>query len=178
MAVLCGASVLALISALPPNPVRAAPDNPPRAGSGGLVGAIAPPLRVTHVRGPDPVSMQDLRGRVVLLDFWATWCGPCRMVMPLLDALHRQYHDQGLTVLGISGERSAVIRGHLASHPVSYTVAQDGGGTDRTFGVRAIPTLVLIDRAGKVREIYAGLSGARMRELNALIPRLLAEPAP
>lgn len=178
MVVLGGALGLALAAVLVPPPAVAAPNNPPVARRGGMVGALAPPFRASHVRGPDPVSMQDLRGRVVLLDFWATWCGPCRMVMPYLDGLHRQYHDRGLTVLGVSVESSGVIRRHLVRHPVAYTVAHDGTGMSRSFGIRAIPTLVLIDRQGKVRQIYAGLNGARLRELSSLVPRLLDEPRP
>ena len=155
----------------------AAPDNPPVAGPA-MVGLVAPPFQATRLSGPDPSALRDLRGRVVVLDFWATWCGPCQSVMPLLDGLHRRYHGQGLTVLGISDESRPVIQRHLQRNPVAYTVAQDVQGTGRSFGIRAIPTLVIIDRQGKVREVYAGLTGARMRNLVQIVPQLLAEPMP
>lgn len=175
-AVLVGlASLSMLVSAAPP--ASAAPDNPPRA-RGGLEGALAPPFSASHIAGPDSAQLADLRGRVVVLDFWATWCGPCAMVRPLLDSLHQQYHGQGLTVLGISNEPRPIIQNHLLSHPVGYTVARDRGPTSTSYGVSAIPTLVIIDRHGKVRRVYAGLSRTGLREMVGLVPQLLAEPGP
>ena len=176
-AVLVGFASLALLVSATPE-ASAAPDNPPRAATGGLEGTLAPPFSAAHIAGPDSAELADLRGRVVVLDFWATWCGPCAMVRPLLDSLHQQYHAPGLTVLGISNEPRPVIQSHLSSHPVGYTVARDPGPTSASYGVSAIPTLVIIDRHGKVRRVYAGLSRTGLREMVGLVPQLLAEPAP
>src|SRR5690606_23955361 len=93
------------------------------------LGEAAPPIAAQRLSGQDGVSLEDLRGRVVVIDFWATWCGPYRAIMPALDALHRRHHARGLTVLGIAREREASIRQHLVEHPVGYTVARDVGGT-------------------------------------------------
>ena len=145
---------------------------------GALIGAPAPEIRADLIAGPDPVRLDALRGRVVLLDFWATWCGPCRAVMPELDRLSRQYHDRGLTVLGLTDERLETVRAHLARSPVSYTIARDLGGTGHRYGVSAMPTLVVIDRAGQVRDLIVGADAASLERLRQQLERLLAEPAP
>jgi thiol-disulfide isomerase/thioredoxin len=140
------------------------------------VGHAAPALTAERIAGADPVSLADLRGRVVVMDFWATWCGPCRSIMPTLDQLSVMHHEEGLTVLGVAREPTSRLRRHLEADPVSYTIARDTGGTLARYGVRAIPTLVVIDRRGVVREIFVGIEGgATMRELGALVERLLAE---
>ncbi len=160
--------------------VRARLGDPPREARGRigrLVGQSSPTVSATRLAGPDPVRLDALRGRVVLLDFWATWCGPCRATMPLLDAMHQSRHAAGLTVLGLSSERTERIRAHLSRSPVGYTIAADGGTAER-FGVDALPTLVVIDRAGHVRDVMVGVDGSSFRRLDALVQRLLAEPAP
>ena len=150
----------------------------PAATRGTLIGAPAPELGAELIAGPDPVRLDALRGRVVVLDFWATWCGPCRAVMPELDRLSRQYHDRGLTVLGLTDERLDTVRAHLARSPVSYTIARDVRGTSRRYGVTAMPTLVVIDRAGQVRELTVGADAAALQRLRQQVELLLAEPAP
>ncbi len=96
--------------------------------------------------------------------------------MPSLDRLHRAHHDQGLTILGLTRERRPAIEAHLQRSPVAYTVARDLGPTQRSYGVSAIPTLVILDRRGRVREVRVG--GEDLGSLEAFIQRLLAEPAP
>ena len=160
--------------------VRAAPtDTRSAAPSGGLrVGGVPPALDTQLVSGADAVSLDGLRGRVVVVDFWATWCGPCRMIMPELDQLSTRYHGRGLTVLGVARESAADIRSHLSRSPVGYTIARDVGDTMLNYGVRAIPMLVVIDRRGMVRDIVTGIGSADMAQLDALIATLVAEPAP
>jgi thiol-disulfide isomerase/thioredoxin len=165
------AAALALFAAAAP--VLAAPSNGP---SGGHV--RAPLLHAERLSGPDPVDLARLYGRVVILDFWATWCGPCRRVMPLLEQLHRDHHDSGLSVVGISNETASSIRRFLAARPLSYTVGRDLGGTLRSYRVSGLPTLVVIGRDGKIRAMHAGADPAALGRLPALVDALLAEPPP
>lgn len=123
------------------------------------------------------MDLRDLRGRVVVLDFWASWCRPCRAIMPTLDQLHSDHHDDGLTVLGVAREPESRILRHLERSPVHYTIARDAGGTLARYGVRAIPTVVVIDRRGLVREVFVGVDGDALGRIQRLVTTLLAEPA-
>jgi peroxiredoxin len=169
-------AVAALLFALSP-PAGAEPGNEPRAPSTtSLVGSSAPEISVTRVSGSSPLSMAQLRGRVVVLDFWATWCAPCHQVMRVLDGLSRTHEGAGLTVLGISNEPRQLVEAFGSRGHVGYTLASDGAGTMRRYGVRYIPTLVIIDRSGNVREVLHGTVGAA--SLDNQLRSLLAEPAP
>lgn len=158
-------------------PASAAPTRPTRGASNRApaVGQLAPAITGTLVSGSDPVDLERLTGRVIILDFWATWCGPCRMVMPQLDRLHQRHHGRGLTILGISDQPTSVLRAHLQRSPVHYTIAGDGGPTLRRYRVRGIPTLVVIDKGGKVRHISSGVSRGELQRLDRLVSQLLTE---
>jgi len=158
---------------------HAAPGGPPTGGarrSAPLqVGQPPPPLSLSRLSGTEEVTLAGLAGRVIVLDFWATWCGPCQAIMPLLDNMYSRYQAQGLSIVGLSPESEATIRRHMSSNPVRYTIARDVGGTIRAYGVRGIPMLVAIDRTGKVREVMVGVDGSRIRTLDTLVQRMLAE---
>jgi peroxiredoxin len=95
--------------------------------------------------------LQELRGKVVLVNFWATWCPPCRKEMPDLDALYNKFKDQGLVVLAISDEEAAKVSPYLAEHKVSYPVLLDPGRkVNDLFIVEGIPKSFVYDRGGKM----------------------------
>jgi thiol-disulfide isomerase/thioredoxin/outer membrane lipoprotein-sorting protein len=102
------------------------------------------------------VRLSELRGKVVLLDFWATWCGPCRAAFPMMESLHRSFQEKGLVVLGIDDEPPQIARAFLRQNgylaPSLVDANQDAATKYRVGG---IPTTVLIDREGKV--VYYGL---------------------
>jgi thiol-disulfide isomerase/thioredoxin len=157
--------------------VSAAPENEvgrPRQ-SRIAVGEAPPALTLERIAGSEQVTLNGLNGRVVILDFWATWCSPCREVMPALDAMYRRHRTAGLSVIGMSSESDEVIRAHARTSPVDYTVARDIGGTMQRYGVRGIPTMIVLDRRGRVREVFVGVDGASMSRLEGLVTQLLAE---
>jgi thiol-disulfide isomerase/thioredoxin len=145
-----------------------------------LVGTFAPPWKdLQTVSGAFPSSLADIRGHVVVLDFWATWCTPCRAVIPKLDALRAQYAAQGLSVLGVSTEDAQDISQFVQNMGMRYGIAADRHGlTTRAYGVVSLPTLVVIDKRGVVRDASVGYDPSGDARLEATVRTLLAEPAP
>ena len=145
-----------------------------------LVGNFAPAWKdIESVSGSFPSSIGALRGRVVLLDFWATWCGPCRVVVPKLGALQARYGAQGLSVLGVSTENAEEVALFAQRMSVRYAVAIDKHAeTTRSYGVMSLPTLVVVDKRGIVRDVSIGYDSAEDAHLESSVRSLLAEPAP
>jgi len=104
------------------------------------------------------IRLSELRGEVVLINFWATWCGPCRQEMPLLDDLHQRYKDMGFTVLGVNVEKkSDKAKAMLAENPVSFPVLFDSNSdVSKLYNVDAMPTTVMVDRDGNMRHLHRG----------------------
>jgi peroxiredoxin len=96
-------------------------------------------------------SLKALRGKVVMVNFWATWCQPCRREMPDLDALYKRFKDQGLVILGISDEEAAQVKQLLAEQKVSYPILLDPGRkVNEAFRIEGIPKNFVYDREGKL----------------------------
>jgi peroxiredoxin len=119
-----------------------------------LVGRPAPDFEPAIVAGARLSKISELRGKVVLIDFFATWCGPCVLAMPHLEEMHQKLASKGLTVLGISTESSNIVAGAAAKFKLSYSLASDENeGVSGSYRVFALPTMILIDKKGVVREV-------------------------
>jgi thiol-disulfide isomerase/thioredoxin len=128
-----------------------------------------------------PVALADFRGKVVCLDFWASWCTPCRAALPALDALARRHAEAGLAVLAvdIDTDRAAAERFIAERVPSSaMTLLRDpGGDLFKRFGASGMPALYVIDREGRVRAVESGYAVATLEGVEALLGRLLGEPS-
>lgn len=136
----------------------------------------APSYRFALLGGGEAVS-DSLRGKVVLVNFWATWCLPCRAEMPALQMMAARHRDRGLVVLGLSRDAGPVdgVRRFLAERGIDYPVAVVGPEAERLFGgVAGYPTSFLIDRSGQVRQ--QALGPLAMVSFEPAVRRLLAEP--
>src|SRR5207253_7980818 len=138
-----------------------------------------------------PVQLSELRGQVVLLDFWEPWCGPCRATFPRLQKWYESYKDRGLTIIGVT-DLNGQVEGKQLTHaqeldylrdfkkkfhlPYGFAVA-DSSDNDLNYGVSSIPTTFLIDRRGAIRFISVGANEEEVVALGKMIKRLIEEPA-
>ena len=108
-----------------------------------------------------------LSGQVVLVDFWASWCGPCKASFPVMESLHKQYRGRGLVVLAINAdEKSAAMEKFLKQYPVTFAVVRDAAHKlVAAADVATMPTSFLVDRTGKVRFVHTGFHGEATRKL-------------
>ncbi len=157
-------------------------------GSAGCAAARPPPPSARHVGKPLALSAPDLhgllvdvggdQGRVRVVDFWATWCEPCKDALPALDALSRELGPRGLSVYGISiDEDRAQIVDYLAKLPVGFPMLWDKGGERvQRFDVVYMPVTLVVDRRGIVRHVHQGWTAGRAAVERQEVEALLAEP--
>ncbi len=124
-----------------------------------LIGKEAPAFALQSFAG-QPVNLQDLRGKMVLLDFWEVWCGPCIQSMPKVQAMHEKYGEKGLVVLGVTLDKNNLSSNKLFAEKKKFTFTNTLGNeqTEKSYKVNAIPEYILIDKTGKIILAQAGFS--------------------
>ena len=148
-------------------------DNPVeliRADADTLEGRPAPQFNLKSLAG-EAVSLADLKGEVIVLDFWATWCPPCREGLPHIAKLHANHKDAGVRVYAVNlRETPAKIRNFLEQQKIDVPVLLDAdGGVARGYGVSGIPTTVVIGRDGVIRKVFVGFSPEIAKSLDAAV---------
>jgi peroxiredoxin len=147
----------------------------PRQAPSAKVSDLAPDFALTDLEGKE-VRLSDLRGKVVLIDFWATWCPPCREELPHIQRLHEQLESEGLVVLALATDRDpAKVRSFVSHHGFTFTVLPVNPRVAATYRVRGIPTVYLVDREGRIRFRHVGYSRGAEKSLEKETKDLLAE---
>ena len=144
--------------------------------SNATANSLAPNFTLKSKEGEN-VRLSDHRGQVVLLNFWASWCGPCRQEMPILDDMHNKYKSLGFTVLGVNldAKSSKAIK-YLKDTPVTFPVLYDPkGDVSGEYGVQIMPSTVIIDKDGKVRYLHEGYKTGYENDYIKQVKKLLRE---
>lgn len=141
------------------------------------VGEPAPPFTLPSLLQDKTISLQQYSGKVVYLDFWASWCAPCRTSFPLLNKLHQKLKDKGFEVVAINlDEDKAKAEAFLKEIPVGFTILRDEKGewSDK-YVVESMPTSFIIDKQGVIQNIHKGFTSDDINELEQKITELLAK---
>ncbi len=145
-----------------------------------LVGDPMKDFQLEALGREEPLHLGALRGRVIALDFWATWCVPCRMEMPVLQKLHDEFEDRGFTVIGVNlMEDREQAQSYTDELGLTFPIVLDKEGTTaRDYSVGALPTLILIGRDGVIRSVHKGYRQDIEQTLRLELEELTAEEAP
>lgn len=134
-----------------------------------------PDIELYDLQG-NPSKLSDFRGTVVVLNFWATWCGPCRMELPELEKLYNELGGKGLMVLAVSvDEYRQMVPAFIQRMKLTLPVYFLDQATERSLGIGTIPFTLVLDKEGKAVRAYPGYSQEGMRDLKKLAAELLAE---
>ena len=139
--------------------------------------SAAPTFRLPLRGGHEPLTLERLRGQVVMVNFWASWCEPCRTEFPLLDQMYRKYKGAGFTLLGVNVEPDAAkAEEFLARTPVSFPIAYDADSrVSQQYRVSGMPSTLLIDRRGQLRWVHRGYKAGDENEYLDQLRGLLRE---
>lgn len=134
------------------------------------VGQPAPAFELPSLAG-ESISLDAHAGKVRLVNFWASWCEPCRHELPALDAMRNQYKEQGFEIIGISVDKEPEnAKAFLDKIPVSYPVVLDNDfQTAKTYDAQAMPMSYILDRDGKVQAVFTGYSKKKLPAITAAV---------
>ena len=138
-------------------------------------GQPAPALQGMTMSG-EHISLATYRGQVLVVDFFATWCGPCKEAVPHLISLKEKYGRQGAQVLGLAVEDTPkALREFISTKRINYPVAQSNEDLETEYGIRSLPTLFVINKKGIVAGRFQGISDQTLRQVEELLRKALAE---
>jgi len=139
-------------------------------------GRPAPDFTLKSLAGKN-LKLSEMTGNVVLINFWASWCGPCREEMPLLNALHNKYAPLGFSVLGVNVEENVdAARGFMKDFPVDFPVLLDNANqVSEQYKVIAMPTTVVVDRDGNIRYLHQGYKSGDEAKYREMVKTLVRE---
>ena len=140
------------------------------------VSGPAPNFTLKSLSGKN-LKLSEMTGNVVLINFWASWCGPCRQEMPLLNDLHNKYESLGFTVIGVNvEEQSDAARGFISDYPVDFPILLDNNNqVSKLYNVVAMPTTVVVDRDGNLRFLHKGYKPGDEQEYRKMVKTLIRE---
>lgn len=141
------------------------------------VGQQAPDFTLPGIQGNETIQLSELRGKVVYLDFWASWCAPCLISLPLYNDLYQRYQSAGLEIVGVNVD-DPVENGQefLLDTPLDFRIPADPeGNVPELYNVLGMPTSVLIDRDGVVRMVHVGFRQGDLEKIEVEIKALLEE---
>lgn len=136
---------------------------------------LAPSFNVQNLVGGEAINLDRLQGKVVYVDFWASWCGPCLKSFPFMEEMHQQYGPRGLVIVAINMDQDPQdAHAFLAKHPVTFLLGQDIEGiVAEQYGVIAMPSSFIVDRDGLIKNVHYGFKSSDKQKIAALISKLL-----
>jgi len=157
------------------NSVKAASAADEPAAGDSIIHKAAPDFALKDRDGAT-VHLSDYKGKVVMLDFWATWCGPCKIEIPWFMEFEQQYKDKGFAVLGVSMDEGGwdEVKPYIEERKINYRILLGDDKVDHEYGgIDSLPTTFLIDRSGKIAAVHVGIEKGK-NELRDEIDQLLA----
>ena len=141
------------------------------------IGSNAPDCALTSIDGIQHYDLRQFQGKVLYVDFWASWCPPCAKSFPFMNDLNRDLKESGLQVIGVNLDQAPEdAKAFLAKYPADFTVAADADEKcARGFDVKAMPSSYLVDRNGVIRHVHLGFRAGEAKELRVLAEQLLSE---
>ena len=141
------------------------------------VGDAAPDCALSPIGESQNSDLSQYKGKVLYVDFWASWCGPCAKSFPFLNEMHNQLKDRGLQIVGVNlDENVDDAKAFLTKYPASFTVVADvSKQCAKDFDVKAMPSSYIIDRKGIVHHVHLGFRSGEAKELRVLVEKLLSD---
>jgi len=149
----------------------------PHCGGKPTESTLAPDFKLKTTEGQD-ITLSELKGKVVLLDFWATWCGPCKESIPHLIRLYKDNKEKGFELIGMSTDKAGdadMVRRFIHSMDIPYPIIMTPEEVSRNYKVTGLPTTFLIDKKGNVREKIVGFNSAIGQQIAARVSELTSE---